>query len=138
MRTTNKLIAFWLFAVILGVVLVIPIAAFNEGVEPRLNNVDTTVSNFYIEDNNAKIYVAFYGYSAITTSVKITVTLQKRNLLVFWKDVASWTDTSTYSSDSFYYSCEVSTGTYRARIRYEISGIAGATEVVEEEIKATN
>lgn len=109
----------------------------DDGIMPCYNNASSTNSNFYVADGNAVISASYVGFPGVTTGAKITVQLQKRNLLVFWKDVTSWENVSYEYSGVFTYSHPVSSGTYRVRIRYEISGSGGAVDVVEEELKAS-
>lgn len=101
----------------------------------RLNNAVSTESSFVINNGNANIAVSYTGYPGVTTGAKITVQLQKRNLMVFWKDVTEWENVSDRESGTFTYSRPVSSGTYRVKIRCEISGSGGATDVIEEELQ---
>lgn len=107
-------------------------------ITPRYNNVNTANSDFRIEaDGTARVTLAYTGYVGTTKSVRITTTLQKRNLLVFWKDVTEWTDTSTNSSGNFLHTYHVEEGTYRVKIRFEFSGSGGASDVIEKEHKVS-
>ena len=105
---------------------------------PCYNNAIDTKSKFEIVNDVATVDTSYYGISGITTGAKVTVVLQKRSLLVFWNDVTTWVDNSTKMNDSFAHSYAVSSGTYRVQITYEISGSGGATDVIEETIKASN
>lgn len=107
----------------------------NSLVMPRYNNASVVQSFFDVSDGNAMVRTSYIGYSGVTTGARITIQLQKRNLLVFWKDVASWEDVSYGTEGAFEHSHPVSSGTYRVKIRYEISGSGGATDVIEEELK---
>ena len=107
----------------------------NSLVMPRYNNTVFVDSSFGIDNGEAIALVSYIGYPGITTGARITIQLQKRNLLVFWKDVASWEDVSYGTEGAFEHSYPVSSGTYRVKIRYEISGSGGATDVIEEELK---
>ena len=114
------------------------VSASDDVISPRANNVANVYSDFVISNGEAIVTLSYDGYSGVTTGARITTTLQKRNLLVFWKDVTEWVDTSSDASDYFEHSYAVSSGTYRVKITYEISGSGGATDVIEEEIKASS
>ena len=98
----------------------------------RNNNTiqtDTTFSIF--NDGMAMVYVGYEGYPSVTTGATITITIEKRNLLLFWRDIVS--ETITVSGD--YYSNELtyqldSTGTYRCTVEYVVSGTGGADDVI--------
>ena len=109
----------------------------NDGIMPCYNNVGGVDSRFSIVDGDAIVSISYSGYPGVTTGARITVQLQKRNLLVFWKDVTEWENVSDRESGTFTYSRPVSSGTYRVKIRCEISGSGGATDVIEEELQAS-
>ena len=109
-----------------------------EAITPRYDNSYNENSNFAItESGMAIVSIGYSGYVSETPSVRITTTLQKRSLLVFWSDVTEWVDVSTKSSDNFAYSYSVEDGTYRVKIRFEFSGVSGETDVIEREHKAS-
>ena len=116
------------------------LTAFAEGeqIVPRYNNVNTLNSAFTIDaDGTAKVTIGYIGYAGTTENVKITTTLQKRSLLVFWNDVTEWVDRSSSSRYDFSHTYHVEEGTYRVKIRFEFSGSGGATDVIEKEHKAS-
>ena len=85
----------------------------------------------------AQISVGYTCYNTNFSYAKITVELQKRNLLVFWKDITQWYDTS---SENYYledFSYQVNSGTYRVKITYEIFATDGTSEVIEKTLKYT-
>lgn len=134
----KKSISFILVAVILMSVFTTVVSASNEGISVCNNNVAMTDSNFIIVDNVAYVDVSYIGYSNVTTNAKITITLQKRTLLLFWSNETEWIDTSDRVSNTFTHTYPVSSGTYRVKITFEISGTGGATDVIEREIKVKN
>lgn len=107
----------------------------NDGIMPRFNNVGLIDSSFAIIDGEAIVLVSYMGYPGITTGAKITTQLQKRSFLFFWSDVTEWVDVSDEEDAMFEHSYQVSSGTYRVKIKYEISGTGGATDVVEDELQ---
>ena len=107
----------------------------NDEIMPCYNNAGGIDSRFSIIDGNAIILASYTGYQGVTTGARITIQLQKRNLLVFWKDVTEWVDISYEEDATFEHVYPVSSGTYRVKIRYEINGSGGATDVIEKELK---
>ena len=105
------------------------------GIMPCFNNVGLIDSSFAIIDGEAIVLVSYMGYPGITTGARITTELQKRSFLLFWSDVAKWVDVSREEDAMFEHSYPVSSGTYRVKIKYEISGSGGETDVVEDELK---
>ena len=134
----KKSISFILVAVVLFSVFATVVSASNEGIMPCFNNAANVRNAFIISDNIAIVSLSYVGYSGITSGAKITTTLQKRTLLLFWSDVIEWVDTSSAVSYSFEHTHPVSSGTYRVKITYEISGTGGATDIIEDEIKVKN
>lgn len=107
-----------------------------EQITPRYNNMAYTDTSFNIDSNgNATVYAGYTGYSGITTGAKITILLEKKNLVFFWKDIEEWVITSSDYYGNFTRSCAVSSGNYRVTITFEISGSGGATDVYEVELK---
>ena len=133
----RKIIAILTCAVILIGAFSSTVLAADESTEimPRLNNVASVGSSFTIIDGTAYISTSYMGYPGITSSVRITIELQKRNLLVFWKDVTQWVVVSYEEDDFFEHTYQVESGTYRVRITYEVSGNGGTTDVIEEVLK---
>ena len=107
----------------------------NDGIMPCFNNVGLIDSSFAIIDGEAIVLVSYMGYPGITTGARITTQLQKRSFLFFWSDITEWVDVSYEEDAMFEHSYPVSSGTYRVKIKYEISGTGGATDVVEDELK---
>ena len=96
------------------------------------NNTLRTYTSFVISDDGiASVNVEYNGYSNITTGATISITIEKRNFLLFWSDVVS--DTITVSGDfysnEFTYQLEKS-GTYRCTVEYVVSGTGGADDVI--------
>lgn len=133
----KKIVSIMLCAVLLivGFETVAFASEANSGTMPRLNNIVTTNSYFNVANGNANVTVSYIGYPGVTTDARITIQLQKRNLLVFWKDVTEWVDISYEEDATFEHVYPVSSGTYRVKIRYEISGSGGATDVIETELQ---
>lgn len=96
------------------------------------NNTATTLTAFTIsDDGTANVYVNYSGYPNVTTGATINITIKKRNLLIFWKEVVSdsITVSGEYFFDEFYYQLE-DKGTYKCNVEYIVSGTMGADDVI--------
>ena len=95
----------------------------------RLSYIDFTFTDLLINSSGKATATAVVeGYSSITTRIKIEMTLQKRFLLLFWTDEATWTETFPTYYGSLVKSTNVSGGTYRVQAVYTAySGSASET-----------
>ncbi len=106
---------------------------------PRNNNTLMTNTTFVIYDGgDAAVGIRFEGYPSITTGATISVKIEKRNLLIFWKDIVETTITvqgSSYFNELDYYLEK--TGTYRCTVVYTVSGLGGEDDVITFQDTAT-
>ena len=109
-------------------------AVLASDVMPLNNNTHLTSTAFHISSSGrATVDVKYNGYPNITTGATITITIEKRNLLVFWKDVINDSITvtgETYNNSIYYYLQSFGTGTYRCTVVYTVSGSGGADDVI--------
>ena len=118
-------ILFTLSALFSPSVLASDISLFN-------NNTDSTATRFTISDTGeARIYVDYKGYPNVTTGATICIKIEKRNLLVFWKEIVN--DVYYFREEShaetFVYQLEKK-GTYRCTVDYLISGNGGTDDEI--------
>jgi hypothetical protein len=120
------------FALIFILSAVVSPLVLAEGISLYNNNTDTTYTSFTISDTGeACVWAEYSGYPNVTTGATITVKIEKRNLLVFWKEVVN--DVYYFREEShaetFVYQLE-KTGTYRCTVDYLISGTGGADDEI--------
>ena len=116
----------------------IPISAFasNFGMTPYYNNVQRTSTTFDINESGVATVKTFMnGYPDTTTGATIKIKIQKRFLLFFWSDVASWTEEATAHYYSNTHSVTVEKGDYRAQVEYTIYGTGGSPDVITDELE---
>ena len=105
---------------------------FADNISLFYNNTLATDTNFVISaDGKANVTVYYDGVPNSTTGATITVKIEKRNLLIFWKDIVEETyyvSGITYIN-TYTYQLE-KTGTYRCTVEYTISGTGGADDVI--------
>ncbi len=105
---------------------------------PLNNNTNLTKTRFSISDTGeAVVSLNFEGYPNVTTSATISISIEKRNFLLFWTDVVEETITvnNYYYANALHYQLE-DTGTYRCTVEYVISGTGGADDVITYESEA--
>ena len=106
--------------------------AFASNIAPYYNNIILTDTTFNINENGkAGVSVYYDGYPGATTGATICIKIEKRNLLVFWKEVVN--DVYYFREEShaetFVYQLE-KTGTYRCTVDYLISGTGGTDDEI--------
>lgn len=127
-----------LFVCLVMLFTVLPIAAYAADVDvmPRANNVYSCFVSLHINTyGHATITAGYEGYEGITTNGLITITLQKRVLGLFWRDVddCKWIYGSVNASYTTQFVVQLSdSGTYRVVANFSISGTAGANDNVEQ------
>jgi len=85
----------------------------------KFSYTNITVTGLNINASGTATCVAdFIGYSGITTKVETSMTLQKRFLLLFWTDEASWSQTFTGHMGTLAKTKAVTSGTYRVKATY--------------------
>ena len=103
------------------------------GIEPRYSNTSTATVAFSILDGGIACFsVDYTGKANIFTEARLTVTIEKQFLWLFWTEVESWSATCTerlgFFTHNFYLS---ESGTYRANYRIEFYGTSGEVDVIE-------
>ena len=84
------------------------------------------------EQGEVSVYYYCSG-DASTVSVKVTILIEKRTLLLFWKDVQEWTINGSTSVQGVKNYSLTDSGTYRCTIVYEVTSTDGTVETQEYE-----
>ena len=102
------------------------------GVTPRWTNCTSVSTNIGIADDVAEVFIDYYAKPPYFSHAVLEVTLQKRFLLVFWKDVGDWSVTS-YEEYAYYFAefAVNGKGKYRANFHLEFHGTTGEVDIVE-------
>ena len=132
-RITKVLVAALLIA-IMGMANVTAFAA-EESPSPRLSHMSNSSFTFVADDGIGHVDVTYYGYDSFVRA-DLKVELQKRFLLVFWKDVDEWSASSTAMNGDFYHAFTLSdSGMYRAKFTLTVTGNDGTADVITDTIE---
>lgn len=138
----KKTLVFILTLVLLMNTLLISVSASgdtlsaNNGPTPRWSTCAQCTTTFGVANDIAEIFVDYYADEASFTYAKFEVTVQKRYLLAFWRDVDVWTKTSYEHSNYYFADIPVDgEGMYRAKFYLEFHAINGDVDVVEHTTK---
>lgn len=96
---------------------------------PRYSYTNITNTSLNINSGVATCSGSLIGYQGVTTKVRITITLQKRNFLLFWSDQQSWSETFYSWNGNLVKKFSVSGGTYRVKATYEAYANADCEEI---------
>ena len=115
----------------------IPASAAENAIQPRLSNASTANVGFVVDDSGVGHFSVLYnGKEATFTEAKVSVTIQKRFLLLFWDEVDRWTGISNELHGNFYTTfILISKGTYRAVFTLEFYGTSGVVDVIQDYIE---
>ena len=104
----------------------------NTGVTPRWTNCVTVNTNFGVANGVAQCFIDYFADETVFTHAVLTVTVQKRFLLAFWKDVDDWSVTSYEHSAYYFANIPVDgKGKYRCHFYLEFYGNTGEVDIVE-------
>ena len=108
------------------------------GISPRLSHMGSARFSFNATDTGGHVAVSYEGYDDTFVQATVTVKLEKRYLLFFWKDIDEWSATSTELWGYFIHTFALDgTGKYRATITLEVLGTDGTTDVITDTIEST-
>ena len=109
---TKKLLSIFLAALML---IMVPLSVSAETtIQPRYSYTNSHSTGMVINNNVATVESYVQGYST-ATSIKMTVTLQKK-VLWWWDDVTEWSNIAPRNYLSISESTTVGSGTYRAKL----------------------
>ena len=108
----------------------------NEGIAPCLDNTANYTLSFVATSSGGEILVTYRGESTFSRA-DVTVKIEKRNLLVLWKDIYEFSVSSTDVNGYIYRSCPLDgSGKYRATITLTVYSTNGSSDSITETIKS--
>ena len=109
---TKKLLSIFLAALML---IMVPLSVSAEtAIQPRYSYTWSHSTTLIIDNDSALVESWVEGYST-ATSIKMTVTLQKK-VLWWWDDVTEWSNIAPRNYLSISERTTVGSGTYRAKL----------------------
>ena len=134
MKTKMKIAALFLLTGVLLLMYALP--TFATEINPRLTNISFAATTFTVIDNIAEVVVDYEGRESNFSRAEVSVKVEKKFLLLFWKDVGEWTSSSTDVYGFIVGTCTADgSGTYRATITLTIYGKNGVNDVIEDVIE---
>ena len=130
-------------AIFISSITTVSAASIDSTIMPRWDVTSSCNMTFTITDpDTANVYVRYMADSSNFEEADLSVKLQKKILLFFWKtidigeDDNQWRASSTNANGYFYNNFTVDgAGTYRAVITLEIIGSDGKKDIIEETIE---
>lgn len=118
--------------------LFVPVYA--SGITTYSNNVNSTTTSFVITSTGKATVTSNYsGKPGLVTKATIETKIQKKfGLIWITVDCGEWTDTSTNTTYSVSHTLQLlKSGTYRANVKYTISGTGGSPDEITKKIERT-
>ena len=110
--------------------------ASGETPTPRLSHTSDGSFTFSATSNGGHVDVTYYGYDSFVRA-DLTVEIEKRYLLVLWRDVCEWSASSTELNGEFYNTLPLDgSGTYRATFTLRITGNDGTVDIITDVIQS--
>ena len=105
--------------------------ADNGEIESRLSHASEASFAFSAYNNVGCADVSYVG-SASFVRADLHIKVEKKILLVFWKDVYEWSASNTVSNGGFHQTHPLDgSGTYRATLTLTLTGSDGTSETIE-------
>ena len=102
-------------------------------ITPRWSNCITCDTSFGVYNDVAECFIDYWADETVFTYAVLKVTVEKRFLLAFWKDVGEWSTVSYDYAPYFFANISVDgKGKYRAHFYLEFYGTSGVVDVVDE------
>ena len=104
----------------------------NDGIMPCLEHTSYYSLSFVAASDGGHVTIIYYGYPTFAYA-EITVKIEKKNLVVFWKDICEFSVTSANPNENIYRVCALNgSGNYRATITLTVYGTNGVVDSVTE------
>lgn len=117
----------------------VSITAYANDIVVYDNNCNGVDSNFFISNGKANVENKVTGKKGVTKKIVINTKVQKKvGLIWVTVDNGSWTDTSSACNFSKSHSVQFSDkGTYRAHVKFTVSGTGGSDDEITKNVEKT-
>ena len=89
-------------------------------VQPRYSYTNTIGATLANSSGKALCVGDVFGYNGTTTKIVLTMTLQKKTLLLFWSTEKEWTTTVNDVDAALSKTVAVDSGTYRVKVEAKV------------------
>ena len=136
MRKITKSLTALLLVAIMCLTSATAVFAAEGSPSPRLSHMSNGGFAFAATAEGGYVDATYHGYDSFVRA-DITITLEKRYLLVFWEDMGEWSASSTDINGEFYHTFPLDgEGMYRANFTLIITGNDGTTDVITDSMKS--
>ena len=112
-------------------------AVTGAGISPRFSHMGSASFSFSAIESGGHVDVTYEGYGDSFVRAEVTIKLQKRNLLFFWRDLDEWSASSTDLWGDFYHIFELDgKGMYKATMTFKAYGTDGTYDIIEDYIES--
>lgn len=117
----KKILALLMCVVLMcGMTMAVSAESSENQVQPRYSYTNTISATLRNSNGKALCIGDVNGYRDITTKITLTVTLQKRTLLLFWTTEKEWTTTVNDFMSTISKTVSVDSGTYRVKVEAKV------------------
>lgn len=117
----KKILALIMCVVLMcGMTMAVSAESAESQVQPRYTYTSTITATLRNSNGKALCLGDVEGYSDTTTKIVLTVTLQKRTLLLFWTTEKEWTTTVNDFYATISKTVAVDSGTYRVKVEAKV------------------
>ena len=136
-KTAKTLLALALAVVMLVTGIPTFAAEADTGISPRLSHMGSASFGFSAIESGGHVSVTYEGYEDSFVRADVTIKLEKKTFFFFWKDMDTWSATSTELWGYFYHVFELDgKGTYKATMTLKVYGTDGTYDLIEDSIES--
>lgn len=103
-----------------GMGIVVSAESAENQVQPRYSYTNTISATLRNSNGKALCVGDVNGYHGTTTKIVLTMTLQKKTLLLFWGTEKEWTTTVNDYAAALSKTVAVDSGTYRVKVKAKV------------------
>ena len=103
-----------------GMTIAVSAESSENQVQPRYSYTNTIGATLTKSSGKALCVGNVNGYSGTTTKIVLTMTLQKKTLLLFWSTEQEWTTTVNSYKAALSKTVSVDSGTYRVKVEAKV------------------
>ena len=136
-KTAKTLLALALAVIMLVTGIPTFAAEAGTGRSPRLSHMSGASFSFSAIESGGHVSITYEGYEDSYVRTEVSVKLEKKTFFFFWKDIDTWSATSTELWGEFYHIFELDgKGTYKATMTLKVYGTDGTYDLIEDSMNS--